>query len=76
MVHANLEDGKLRISRHARQGQRHAPVIVVTGHRGMGSPLKLKDPAQHLFRRGLAHRAGHRQHFRRAPRPRGPAQVG
>ena len=75
MIHANFENGKLSIRRHARQGQRHAPMVVVTGHRSMGPPLKLEHLAQHFLGRGLAHGPGHRQYLRCASRPRRAAQV-
>ena len=75
MIHANFENGKLGVRRHARQRQRHPPMVVVTGHRGMCPPLKLKHRAQHLLGRGLAHRSGHCQNFRRATCPCRPAQV-
>ena len=42
MVHADLEDRKAHARRAARQRQRHAPVIVEGGRRGMGLALRAR----------------------------------
>ncbi len=36
VVHADLDHRELGVARHPRQRQRHAPVVVVAGDRGMG----------------------------------------
>ena len=58
MVHADLEDAELRRLRHARQRQRHAPMVVVGFLRGVrGAGVRQAQP-QHLLGAGLARAAG------------------
>ena len=75
VIHADLEHRKTRIRRAARQRQRHAPVIVERRARGMASALRAEHAPQRLLGRGLADRAGHRDHRRLEPRPRGMRQI-
>ncbi len=58
--HSDLEHAELRRLRHARQRQRHAPMVVVGRHRGMDAPLPGQGDAQHFLGRGLADRTGDR----------------
>ena len=60
VVHADLGDAEFGVRRHARQGQRQAPVVVVGGDRGMGAAERGQDGPQHLLRRRLADAAGDR----------------
>ena len=54
VVHADLEDAEVGCLGHARQRQRHAPMIVERGDRRMHAALRLEHMAQHLLGRGLA----------------------
>ena len=69
VVHADLDHREVGVARHPRQGQRHAPVVVEAGLGGMDPALRRQHRAQHLLGRGLADRAGHRDHARRAIAP-------
>ncbi len=75
MVHADLEDGKPRRRRASRQRQRHAPVIVEGGGRGVSLALRAEHAAQRLLGRGLANRAGDRDHLRLQTRARGAGEI-
>ena len=74
VVHTNLKNSELRDSGHARQGQRHAPMVVVAGNRGMGASLILQHSFQHFFGGGLANRSGDGNHLSLTARPCGPTQ--
>ena len=74
MVHADLEHGKARCGRAARQRQRHAPMIVEGRGRGMGLALRRQHAAQRFLGRGLADRAGDGDHLPLQPRARGAAR--
>ena len=58
MVHADLEHAVLRGLRHARQRQRHAPVVVVGLLRGMRGAERRQAQAQRFLGAGLADAAG------------------
>ena len=58
VVHADLEDAEIGIFRHARQGQRHAPVIVERRDGGMHPAGWRQHVTQHLLGGRLADRAG------------------
>ena len=58
MVHADLEHGVFGARPAARERQRHAPVIVVGGGRGMRLAVGGEREAQRLLGAGLADRAG------------------
>jgi hypothetical protein len=58
VVHADLEDGEPGGCRTTRQRQRHAPVVVERGGRGMGLALRAEHAAQRFLGRGLADRTG------------------
>ena len=75
VVHADLEHAEARVRRHARQRQRHAPVIVV----GRGGGVRLAAGRRASTRsisltRRLADRAGHRDDLRLRARARGDAE--
>ncbi len=63
MVHAELEDAIVGVARHARERQRHAPVIVEAADGGGGLALRFEGDAQRLLGAGLADAAGHAQDF-------------
>ncbi len=75
MVHADLEDRKTRRRRASGQRQRHAPVIIEGCGRGVGLALVAEHAAQRLLGRGLADRAGDRDHLRMQPRARGAGEI-
>ena len=70
MVHADFDDAEARLARHPRQGQRHAPMIVVGSDGGMRRAGLRKHMPQSLFRRRLADRAGDGDDPRRRARAR------
>ncbi len=70
VVHADLDHCELCLAWHPRQGERHAPVIVIAGDSRMASPLIRQHAGQHLLGRGLANRSGDRNHTRPRARPR------
>ena len=70
MVHADLEDAEAGRLRHARQRQRHAPMIVVGRSGRMGQALAFQDRAQGFLGSGLAHGARDRGDAAVRPRPR------
>ena len=65
MVHAHLEHAALRVARHARQRQRHAPMVVEAAGRGDGAALALERALQRLLGSGLADAAGDADDLRR-----------
>ena len=69
VVHADLEDAEFRAGRQARKRQRHAPVIVVGGRRGVRFAARAEHRPQHLLGAGLADRAGDGDDPRRRARP-------
>ena len=73
MVHAELEHAVGRLARHARQRQRHAPVIVEAAGRGESRPAGAERQPQRLLGAGLADAAGD---ARRCARCCGRAQTG
>ncbi len=75
VIHADLEDRKAHRRRASRQRQRHAPVIVERRGRGMGRPLRAQHAPQRFLGRGLADRAGDRDHLRVKPRARGAREI-
>ncbi len=75
MIHAEFEDRKARIGGTARQRQRHAPVIVVGGGRGMGEAGARQHERQRFLGRGLADRAGDRDHLAVQSLPRRARQI-
>src|SRR5260221_111479 len=54
MVHAELEDAEIRLARHSRQRQRHAPLIVEAADGGVGQALARQRNPQRLLGPGLA----------------------
>ena len=74
VVHAHLEHGIARARRTARERQRHAPMIVVGGDRGVGLAVLRQREPQRFLGAGLADRAGDADHLgaacARAPRRR------
>ena len=76
MVHADLEDAVARRRRHARQRQRHAPVVVERGRRIVDRALRRERARQHLLGAGLADAAGDGDDLAAvAPRARRSAEV-
>ena len=71
VIHPDLGDRKFRIGRAARQRQRHAPMIVERGGRGVGLALRAQNVQQRLLGRGLADRTGHGDHLALEARARG-----
>ena len=74
VIHPHLEHAEARVGRHARQRQRHAPVIVVGSGRGVGFAAGRQHRAQHLLGGRLADRTGHGDDPRLRSRARGDAQ--
>ena len=74
MVHADLEHAERRASRHQRERQRHAPVIVVGGGRRMRLALLAEHEPQRFLGAGLADRAGDRDDLRAANARARPAR--
>ena len=58
VVHADFKHTISGVARHAGQGERHTPMIVVRGSRGMCAARRSQRHTQHLLGRGLAHTAG------------------
>ncbi len=58
VVHADLEHAEGAVGRHARQRQRHAPVVVVGLLGRVRRPRQAQAVAQHLLGAGLADAAG------------------
>ena len=58
VVHADLDNGEIGGRGHARQGQRHAPMVVVAGFGGVDIALSGQGDPGHFLGRGLADRAG------------------
>ena len=75
MVHAHLEHREARARGTARQRQRHAPVIVVGGDRGMGLARRREREPQRLLGAGLADRAGDADHLGLRARARGAGEI-
>ena len=61
VVHAHFEHGITRARGAAGERQRHAPVIVVGGDRGVGLAVLRQREPQRFFGSGLADRAGDRR---------------
>jgi hypothetical protein len=76
LVHADLGDVEPRVLGQARQGERHAPMVVVGGDRRVGARLRGERGAQHLLGRGLADAAGDRGEAAGEARPPGGAEAG
>ena len=74
MIHADLEHAEADACGHARERQRHAPVIVIGGGGGVGRADAGEHRAQHLLHGRLADRAGHRNNPRPRARARSDAQ--
>src|SRR5579885_221046 len=64
MIHADFIDAKARLLRHACKRERHAPMIIVGGSRGMRGPRSAEHEPQSFFGRRLADRARHRNNAR------------
>ena len=77
VIHADLDHGKARCGRHARQRQRHTPVVVEGLLRRVHAAGLRQAGAQHLLGARLAGAAGDRDDARLAlkPRTRGPADA-
>ena len=69
VVHADLDHGEGGAARAARQGQRHAPVVVVGRDGGMGLAERAEQQPQHLLGAGLADAAGDGDHAPGEARP-------
>ena len=59
VVHADLAHGKVRVGRHARKRQGHAPMVVEGGVGRMDLAGRREDGTKHLLRAGLADAARH-----------------
>ena len=70
-AHAQLEDAEGRLGGHARQAERHAPVVVVARRAGVGGGLARQRPPQRLLGAGLADASGDGDDLRAGPRPGG-----
>ncbi len=75
MVHAHLEHAISRVARHARQGQRHAPLVVEAARRGEARGLALEGALQRLLGAGLADAAGDADDRGGAAPARGAAEI-
>ena len=60
VIHADLENGEMRALRQPRQGERHAPMVVVGRRRRVGLALSCQHQAQGILGPGLADRSGDR----------------
>ena len=49
VVHADFDHGIIGVGGHPRQGQWHAPVVVVAGHGGVSFALPREHGAQHFL---------------------------
>ena len=79
IVHAHLEHAALARLRHAREGQRHAPMIIVAFLAPVGGARRAEDGGQGFLHARLAHRAGDAHPAGGAAVPRAfakPAQSG
>mmetsp|Transcript_29188 Transcript_29188/g.56393 ORF Transcript_29188/g.56393 Transcript_29188/m.56393 type:complete len:328 (-) Transcript_29188:1838-2821(-) len=74
VVHPDLDHRIFGVGRHTRQGQRHAPMIVVAGDRGMGPPLIAQHGAQHFLGRSFTDRASDGDDARLGPGAGGGAE--
>ena len=75
MVHADFEHRVFRSFRQPRERERHAPVIVVGGGRGMRLAVGGERELQGLLGGGLADRAGDRDDLGLRARARGAAEI-
>ena len=75
VIYANLENAEVGGGRHARQGQRHTPVIVVGGGRSVCRATLRQHHPQHLLYARLADRTGHRDDARPCAGARGDAKA-
>jgi hypothetical protein len=75
VIHSHLEHGIARILGTARQRERHAPMIVVGGVRGMRRAAGGERQPQRLLGAGLADRAGHADHLGRRAGARGAGEI-
>ena len=75
MVHADLEHAELGFGRHARQHQRHTPLIVETLDRGMRRAGARQNRPDRFLGGGLADAAGNRRDFGGTAGPAGPGEI-
>ncbi len=75
VVHADLENAVAGLLGQARERERHAPVIVERGDRGMDLAVAREREAERILGRGLADRAGDRDDLGAAAGPRRRRQV-
>ena len=67
-IHADFNHREIRLARHPRQSQRHAPVIVIGGNRSMHPPQGCEGCAHHFFTGGFANRPRNCNHLPRHTR--------